>query len=129
MHDINEGEDAVKNFFIDTNVLMTNPLKTFNLMSVDIPTEIYDNLMTTVYSGFVKNFERDKKNNNPNNVYISNVVEWELNNIKDNSISKDEISKYQARFALKILAELRDYGFNNKQKFRDGIELPNKSHI
>ena len=124
-----EGEDVVKNFFIDTNVLMTNPLKIFNLMAVDIPDKINENLMTTIYSGFVKNFERDKKNNNPNNVYISNVVEWELNNIKDNSISKDEISKYQARFALKILAELRDYGFNNKQKFRDGIELPNKSHI
>jgi predicted ribonuclease YlaK len=124
----NKSKDDVKNFFIDTNVLMTNPLKIFNLLSVDLPTEIYDNLMTTAYSGFVKNFERDKKNNNPNNVYISNIVEWELNNIKDTSY-KDEIAKYQARFALKVLTELRKYGFSRKQKIKEGIELPNKSKI
>ncbi len=119
-------KENTKNFYVDTSALMLNPLSIFQLASCPIPPELLANSKSRL-SKIVEELSPEIPKGNPNNIYISPIVEWELNNIKDND-KKSGLSRQAARTALDVLATIRVYGAKkNEYMTRDGITLENGS--
>ncbi len=117
-----------KNFFVDTCSLMQNPWSVFRLTSSKIPKEMYDSEKQSALSLLVKELDAELKDEKPNNVYISSMVEWELNNIKDDS-RKDPVTQFNARAAIDIINKIRKYGDARNQSIETGIKLENEAII
>ena len=75
-------KNKIKHFFIDTNALILSPLLPFTLASIPVPDEISGN-GNKYLSSLIKDQQKEIPQGTPNKVYISSIVEWELNNIKD----------------------------------------------
>lgn len=122
-----KNEQSRKNFFLDTSALMLNSLTVFSLASCPVPDELKKDEKTRFYN-LVEEFGKDIKLGAPNNIYISSMVEWELNNIKDDE-RKDPLARLSARDAISVLTEIKEYGATKHQSMKKGIELPNGSMI
>lgn len=121
-------EQDKKNFYIDTSALMLNPLSIFQLASCPIPKSLITN-PDTKFSKIVDESASEIISGSPNNIYISPLVEWELNNIKDND-KKSGLSRQAAKTAIDVLANIRVYGAKkNEYLTREGIKLDNGSII
>lgn len=117
-----------KNFFVDTCSLMQNPWSIFRLASSKIPAEMYDSKKQSALSLLIKELDSELKDEKPNNVYISSMVEWELNHIKDDP-RKDPVTQFNARGAIDIINKIRKYGDAKNQSIETGIKLENGAII
>jgi len=120
-------EETIKRklYVPDTNVLVNNPYAIFLLSENDIPEDLLKDDYASFWNLVSKNGSRKRT---PNNIFISDVVEKELNNIKDNE-KKPLITRVSSRRALKVLEYIRAYGKNNGQSLISGIELSNGAMV
>jgi len=121
-------EQQRKHYFVDTSSLMLNHLGIFKLASCKIdetlvPRKTYDNIASVLDT-----INEDIDSKHPNNVYISKMVEWELNNIKDTK--KEEFDAVrQARQVIDVLSYIKGIGDEQGESLTTGITLPNGAKI
>ncbi len=113
-------EKTTKIYAPDTNVLVNNPYAVFLLSGNKIPEELLKEdygAAWNLLSG------KESPRDDPNHIFISDIVEKELNNIKDND-TKPPIIQFSSRRALRILEFIRSYG-----NILEGIKLPNSAIV
>jgi len=125
---VNNVEER-KHYFLDTSSLMLNPLGIFKLASCKLDDTIVPRKTFSNIASVLDNINADITSEKPNNVYISEMVEWELNDIKDRKKTEDSESARQAMQVITVLSHLKTYGRNHNEFLSSGITLPNGAKI
>lgn len=99
-----------KEYVPDTNVLISNPFAVYILTGNDFPREDLRNAYLEVLARLEFDYGRT-----PNDIYIHEVVEKELDHVTH---GKDPDAAHDARMAGVILNRIRERGLN---KCRDGV--------
>ncbi|MDK2849747.1 MAG: PhoH-like ATPase [Candidatus Woesearchaeota archaeon] len=114
-------QDNKKVYSVDTNILLIDPFAPFYLTGNDVPQE----LKTEFSNKYGLNFPTYEPVGKPNNFVLSQVVEKELDRIKDDH-KKDGYVRFMARRALDVLRFIYDLGWEKGEIPTEGITLPNK---
>ncbi|MGV8171321.1 MAG: PhoH family protein [Candidatus Woesearchaeota archaeon] len=118
-----------KHYFLDTSSLMLNPLGIFKLAACRVDDKIVPRKTFSNIASVLDNINADIRSESPNNIYISKMVEWELNDIKDRKRSEDFESARQAMQVIDVLSHIKTYGRSHDESLSSGITLPNGAKI
>ncbi len=108
-----------KVYSVDTSVLLIDPFAPFYITGNRIP----EDLQVEFSNRYGLNISYESLGE-PNNFILSQIVEKELDKIKDNR-KKDGFVRFMARRALEVLRYIYDIGRKNGERPAEGVTLEN----
>ncbi len=114
-----------KVYSVDTSVLLLDPFAIFYLTGNEVPNELQSEFADRYGLYFSR---EDQQSGEPNNLVLSQVVEYELDKVKDNP-RKDEGTRIIARRALEVIRYIYHLGREQGEDPKEGIKLKNGAYF